>query len=178
MDVIVKQLVDVGVVEKTLADLRMTEEEKRNDFGDHGEEVLDDTVLLTKSVFSEMKQGYERMLQSNRVLLLGTGSSIGLSRPPFDSLASYPFSTRVTHRQPQVFQRGWSVRCSDGVFALFSSRLVHHHQRQGREGGGAHGEEGLRRACERAPGQAGLVLCAGGILLLGRHEQQLDSCAV
>ena len=45
MDVIVKQLVDVGVVEKTLADLRMTEEEKRNDFGDHGEEVLDDTVL-------------------------------------------------------------------------------------------------------------------------------------
>ena len=139
---------------------------------------VDDTVLLTKSVFSEMKQGYERMLQSNRVLLLGTGSSIGLSRPPFDSLASYPFSTRVTHRQPQVFQRGWSVRCSDGVFALFSSRLVHHHQRQGREGGGAHGEEGLRRACEGAPGQAGLVLCAGGILLLGRHEQQLDSRAV
>lgn len=28
---------------------------------------VDDTVLLTKSVFSEMKQGYERMLQSNRV---------------------------------------------------------------------------------------------------------------
>ena len=54
LNVVVEELVDVGVVQETLADLRMEEKEKRNDFGDNGEEVLNDSVLQNGALLDDI----------------------------------------------------------------------------------------------------------------------------